>query len=175
MGSQKQLRLEKERRACHLTAPLSCWTQLLPSQPSAPLPFLSSCPASLFNPFHAQVSSPLPMCMAQVWPAHTRLHASSLQCHYLHPIKENVFFPFIFSSFHSCLSCKVLQRRFTPALLCAKHFPLSRPSSSPHLSAHWCHPTSDGMQTSANCACDCIYVFLWPHFSPRKQKCDHTL
>ena len=123
MGSQKKLHLEKERPACLLTASLSCWTQLLPSQPSTRLSFPSFCHVSSFNPFHMQLSSPLPMCMARACPIHTRLQTSFLQSHYLHLTKESFFLPFS----HSCLPCKVLQLQFTPGLLCAKRVPFHIP------------------------------------------------
>lgn len=132
MGSQKQLHQEKERPACPLIAPLSCWTQLLLSWPSAPLPFPSSCHDSLFNPFHAQVSLPLPTCTAQLWLLTTPLHRflpilspspQQEKCLFFFP----PFFLFFFSFSYSSLPCTFLQLKFTPGLMCAKHVPFHTP------------------------------------------------
>lgn len=67
------------------------------------------------------------MCMAQDCPTHARLHTSSLQSLYLHPTKENFFFPFFFPFSYPCLPWKVLQLKFTPGLTCAKHIPFHVP------------------------------------------------
>lgn len=144
MGSQKQLPLEKERPACHLTSPLSCWTHL----PSLQLPSLSYLLAMFpcLTPFKPNSAPPAHVHGSGV--AH-----SLMPSHQLPSVPPRSFnkgkclfsFSFFFTLFHSCLPCKVLQLKFTPGLLCATHFPfhISPPTNtyklinaSPHQIAH---------------------------------------
>lgn len=120
MGIHKQLPLEKERPACHLTPIVMLDSpSVFPAFSSLSLSFLPAmCPClTCFGP----KSAPLAPMQAQVWPTHTSSH-QVLQSHHLHLTKEN-FFPFFFPFSHSCPLCKVLQFKFTPGLLCANHFP----------------------------------------------------
>lgn len=121
MGIHKQLPLEKERPACHLTPIVMLGSpSTFPTFSSLSLSYLPAmCPC--LTCFVPKSAPPCPS-TAQVWLSHTSSH-QFLQSHHLHLTKENFFFPFFFPSSHSCPPCKVLRLKFTPGLLCANNFP----------------------------------------------------
>lgn len=139
MGSQKEHHLKKERPVCHLTAPLSSWAQLLPAPPSAPLLFLFSYHASLFNSFltHFLPKSAAPCPCA--W-----LRSGSL-AHISTPVPSNpitftktrdifIFFHLLFLSLPSSLHS--FETQIHSRLTVCKVCPFSHPCSSSHLCTH---------------------------------------
>lgn len=171
MGIHKQLPLEKERPACHLTPIVKLDSpSTFPTFSSPSLSYLlAMCPC--LTCFVPKSAPPCPRAWLRYDPL-THIFSPVPPVPSPSPNQGKFLFSFLFPflSFLSSPQSSSTHIRFRPTV--CKSFPFSYSSSSPHPP---CHPTSERMQTSTNRACNCISVFVWPHFSPRKRKCDLTL
>lgn len=174
MGIHKQLPLEKERPPCHLT-PI-----VMLGSPST-FPTFSSLSLSYLLAMYPCLTCFVPK-SAPPYPR-ARLR-SDLLTHILTPVApvpspsfdqgKLIFFlsssfsliPVFPEKFFNSNSLQPYRVQIISTFI---------PPSSAHQPGLSCHPTPETMQTSANCACNSISVFVWPHFSQRKQKCDLTL